>query len=57
MKYCENCDDWAENIEAISRPIRLAQIRSGKRAKLKTFRFCPWCGRELVDRPIPEDAE
>jgi hypothetical protein len=54
MKYCEHCDDWAKNIEIINGPVVLSQIRNGKRAKLKTFRYCPWCGQVLADRPIPE---
>ena len=56
MKYCPNCDDWAENIEAISGPVRLAQIRSGKQAHFKPFVYCPWCGAELVEKPTQDDA-
>lgn len=57
MKYCPNCNDWAENIEVIDGPLVLSQLRSGEQAKLKTFHYCPWCGWALAEKEISEEKK
>ena len=44
--YCE-CRDWEEGMLEITSAQMLA-FNYGYRYKGKTFRFCPWCGKQLI---------
>lgn len=57
MKHCEHCDDWDENVETIDNLCILVHVSGGEQIHFKPFSFCPWCGRELADNPIPEEKK
>jgi hypothetical protein len=43
------CPDWKPNIEIISGPFILQQLRQpGSVRPCKQFEFCPWCGSKLI---------
>ena len=50
MKKC-TCPDWKKGIDKINAPIILQSARSGGFWQYdgKTFEYCPWCGKVLLD--------
>lgn len=47
MKVCD-CEDWKENIETIDSAVMSLFMRGSKRS-VKTFEYCPWCGKKLAE--------
>lgn len=50
MLYCEECDDWKENIEQVGQPFKLLAARNPGTYKGydgKPFKYCPWCSSLL----------
>jgi hypothetical protein len=47
MKLCD-CKDWKENVEVIDSALVLA-FTHGSTESVKSFEFCPWCGKRLTD--------
>lgn len=45
--YCE-CDDWKQSFPQISGAQSLAWVH-GSRYTGAVFRFCPWCGKVLIE--------
>lgn len=45
-KFCY-CRGWQENIELLQAYFQFAE-EFGKMESIETFRFCPWCGQELM---------
>ena len=52
MITCD-CEYWKIGIEKVNAPITLQSASSGYvwQYDAKPFRFCPWCGKELVAEP------
>ena len=50
------CKEWLPNIEKINGPIIMQTLRSGGNYVFngEPFHFCPWCGKELVDKEMPD---
>jgi len=46
---CNNCEDWAGNIDKIDGPIVFIETTRPYMSygKVKPFIYCPWCGHEL----------
>ena len=51
---CRNCVDWEEGMSQISGAQVLAYMH-GIEYTFKTFRFCPWCGTELIVKEASDD--
>jgi hypothetical protein len=49
IKTC-NCKDFRENIHRINDLILLASIRIIKPIEIKSFEYCPWCGKKLIEK-------
>ena len=47
MREC-SCLDWMPNVKAINGALVMSEIHSNA-FDLTPFRFCPWCGRKLID--------
>lgn len=44
------CGSWKENIEHITRPLLIEQVRNPKfKPKILPFEFCPWCSEVLQE--------
>jgi len=45
------CEEWRVNLPKINGPVQLQTIRSGFRYQFDgvPFRYCPWCGKNLID--------
>lgn len=46
------CPAWAPNAEKINGILHLQQIRTGQGYDGERFKFCPWCGSELLFVPL-----
>jgi len=45
-----NCKDFSANMYEINCAISMANIHSCKLSKeFIYFRYCPWCGKQLID--------
>jgi len=48
-KECK-CKDWKKNVEIISLALTMNATHGFNTKGLKKkFKYCPWCGKELVD--------
>lgn len=57
MALACTCDGWKVNEPKVNGPIILQSIRAGRDLyDGDPFRFCPWCGKELVDGTNPADT-
>ena len=41
------CKDWQENIDILNAPYTL-NLTAVEQYKGKSFKYCPWCGKELI---------
>lgn len=46
-KICD-CEGWKRSINNLNRGLSMASAR-GYNYDGDMFRFCPWCGKELID--------
>ena len=58
MRNCE-CPDWKPNTDYINGSIQFLAIHGIDSYNLTQFKFCPWCGKRLmedvhIDKPIVE---
>jgi hypothetical protein len=46
-----SCADWLENLPKVNAPIMLQAARNPHHGGYTgmPFRFCPWCGKGLID--------
>lgn len=51
-----DCTDWRENIGLVNGPIQLQFIRTGAEYRGKKFTHCPWCGKQLRQKKLPNDG-
>ena len=54
-----DCPEWAPNIEQVNAPLMLAAARNPSASFLGYtgvhFRFCPWCGKQLVAESVLDE--
>ena len=55
------CIDWSENIDQVTAFQRIMYARNpvpSNEYHGKKFKYCPWCGSELIkaDYPIPSET-
>jgi hypothetical protein len=48
------CDYWKIGMEHIIDYIRVTQREGRGGYKGRSFKFCPWCGTELVEDRVPK---
>lgn len=46
MRFCF-CKDWQDNINILLAFINLGK-QCGFEEKIKTYVYCPWCGKDLM---------
>jgi len=52
MKSCD-CEEWKVGIKSMIQQSLMAALH-GRQDSGPMFRFCPWCGRELTEKPRGE---
>jgi hypothetical protein len=52
MNQC--CEEWEKGVKEINGAFAMSTIHHGAPYASAPFRFCPWCGKPIVQEPVSE---